>query len=277
MSSSAQSLSQASSEQAASVEETSASVEQVSASIAQNSENAKSTDDIATKSAKNAEVSGATVADTTKAMRSIAEKIGIVDEIAYQTNLLALNAAIEAARAGEHGKGFAVVATEVRKLAERCQVAAREIGELAGSSVNLAENAARLLDELVPSIRKTASLVQEVRAASEEQAASVSQINQAMTQLSQATQSNASNSEELASISEEMSGQAEQLNGLIELFRRAGVDVDGAAPLPRTPHHAHRPVAGPRSNAVTVAHPTARTKTAARYKEEAAADDFVSF
>ena len=219
ISSTSQSLSQASSEQAASVEETSASIEQMSASVNQNAENAKLTDNMATKSSKEATEGGTAVNQTVEAMKSIAGKIGIIDDIAYQTNLLALNAAIEAARAGEHGKGFAVVAAEVRKLAERSQVAAQEIGELAGSSVKLAEKAGHLLDEMVPSILKTSDLVQEIAAASNEQSAGITQINTAMSQLSQITQQNASASEELAATAEEMSGQSEQLQQLMAFFR----------------------------------------------------------
>ncbi|MFA6444668.1 MAG: carbonic anhydrase family protein, partial [Sterolibacterium sp.] len=187
----AQSLSQSSSEQAASVEETTASIEEMTASINQNTENAKVTDGMASKSAVEAAEGGSAVKDTVEAMKQIAGKIGIIDDIAYQTNLLALNAAIEAARAGEHGKGFAVVAAEVRKLAERSQVAAQEIGQLASSSVGMAEKAGKLLDEMVPSIKKTSDLVQEIAAASQEQSAGVGQINGAMGQLNQATQQNA--------------------------------------------------------------------------------------
>ncbi|HUX91907.1 MAG TPA: Cache 3/Cache 2 fusion domain-containing protein [Gallionellaceae bacterium] len=219
VSATAQSLSQASSEQAASVEETSASVEQMSASISQNTENAKVTDGMAAKAAKEATEGGEAVKSTVTAMKQIADKIGIIDDIAYQTNLLALNAAIEAARAGEHGKGFAVVAAEVRKLAERSQVAAQEIGELAGGSVDKAEQAGKLLDEMVPSINKTSDLVQEITAASEEQSSGVAQINTAMNQLNQTTQQNASASEELAATAEEMSSQSEQLQQLMSFFR----------------------------------------------------------
>jgi methyl-accepting chemotaxis protein len=219
VSATAQSISQATNEQAASVEETSASIEQMSASINQNFENSKVTDGIATKSAKDANEGGVAVKDTVSAMKSIADKISIIDDIAYQTNLLALNAAIEAARAGEHGKGFAVVAAEVRKLAERSQVAAQEIGEVAKGSVGLAERAGNLLDDIVPSINKTSDLVQEISAASEEQNSGASQITVAMNQLSQVTQQNASSSEELAATAEEMSSQAEQLQQLIAYFK----------------------------------------------------------
>ncbi len=225
VSATAQSMSQASTEQAASVEETSASIEQMSASIGQNTENAKVTDGMAGKAAREAEEGGQAVRETLVAMKTIADKIGIVDDIAYQTNLLALNAAIEAARAGEHGKGFAVVAAEVRKLAERSQVAAQEIGTVAKSSVALAERAGSLLGEMVPSINRTSDLVQEITAASEEQSAGVEQINGAMLQLSQITQQNASASEELAATAEEMSGQAEQLQQLMEYFTLAGAPV----------------------------------------------------
>jgi methyl-accepting chemotaxis protein len=221
VSATAQSLSQASSEQAASVEESSASIEQMTASISQNTENAKITDGMATKAATEAAEGGEAVRATVVAMKQIAQKIGIIDDIAYQTNLLALNAAIEAARAGEHGKGFAVVAAEVRKLAERSQVAAEEIANVASSSVELAEKAGRLLDTIVPNIRKTSDLVQEITAASEEQSSGVSQINVAMNQLSQTTQQNASSSEELAATAEEMSGQAEQLQHTMAFFRLA--------------------------------------------------------
>ena len=222
VSSTAQSLSQAASEQAASVEETSASLEQMTASVGQNTENAKVTDGMASKAAKEAGEGGEAVRQTVTAMKSIADKIGIIDDIAYQTNLLALNAAIEAARAGEAGRGFAVVAAEVRKLAERSQVAAQEIGQLAGGSVEMAERAGRLLDEIVPSIRKTSDLVQEIAAASGEQSAGVGQLNSAMAQMNQVTQTNASSSEELAATAEEMSGQAEQLQSLMGFFRLPG-------------------------------------------------------
>jgi methyl-accepting chemotaxis protein len=229
VSATAQSLSQSSSEQAASVEESTASMEQMSASIVQNTENARVTDGMASTAARQAVEGGEAVGRTVEAMKSIAEKIGIIDDIAYQTNLLALNAAIEAARAGEHGKGFAVVAAEVRKLAERSQVAAQEIGNVARDSVKLAERAGSLLGEMVPSIRKTSDLVQEIAAASQEQSSGVGQINGAMGQLNQATQQNASASEELAATAEELGGQAAQLQELMTFFRLADAGRSPAA------------------------------------------------
>jgi methyl-accepting chemotaxis protein len=215
----AQTLSQASSNQAASVEDTSTSIERMTTSIDRTTENATTTDAMATRSAVEAIKGGKAVNDTIDAMKSIASKVRVIDDIAYQTNLLALNAAIEAARAGEHGKGFAVVAAEVRKLAERSQIAAQEIGQLAGSSVTLAEHAGTLFDAMVPDIRKTSELVQEIAAASREQSADVGRINGAMGQLNQATQQNASASEELAATAEEMGGQAAQLQDQMEFFK----------------------------------------------------------
>jgi methyl-accepting chemotaxis protein len=246
VSATAQSLSQASSEQAASVEETSASIEQMTASIGQNTENAKVTDSMAAKAAREAAQGGTAVTETVTAMKQIADKIGIIDDIAYQTNLLALNAAIEAARAGEHGKGFAVVAAEVRKLAERSQVAAQEIGQLAGSSVDLAVQAGNLLSEIVPSIQKTSDLVQEISAASEEQSSGVGQINTAMAQLSQITQQNASSSEELAATAEEMSGQAEQLQHLMSFFTAKSASRAAGSTLRKKTSYPVKPVTTPR-------------------------------
>jgi methyl-accepting chemotaxis protein len=216
---SAQQLSNGTSQQAASVEETTSSLEEMNASITQNAENSRETEQMALKVIKDAQESGRAVRETVDAMKAIAEKISIVEEIAYQTNLLALNAAIEAARAGEHGKGFAVVATEVRKLAERSQTAAQEISGLAGSSVKIAERSGNLLAELVPTIKKTTELVQEVSAASNEQSSGVSQINRAMSQVDQVTQQNASAAEELASTAKEMASQAETLQQLMDFFQ----------------------------------------------------------
>jgi methyl-accepting chemotaxis protein len=248
VSATAQSLAQASSEQAAGVEETSASIEQMTASIAQNTENAKVTDGMATRAAQEAAEGGEAVKATVTAMNQIAKKIGIIDDIAYQTNLLALNAAIEAARAGEHGKGFAVVAAEVRKLAERSQVAAQEIGEVATSSVDLAQRAGSLLDQMVPNIRKTSDLVQEITAASEEQSSGVGQINSAVGQMNQTTQQNASSSEELAATAEEMSGQAEQLQQVVSFFKLEA--TPGERPVKRA-----RPRSVPKSGPTKIARP----------------------
>jgi methyl-accepting chemotaxis protein len=185
---------------------------------------------MASKGVKDGEESGQAVRETVTAMKSIAEKVSIIEEIAYQTNLLALNAAIEAARAGEHGRGFAVVASEVRKLAERSQGAAKEINELAGTSVRVAEEAGLLLADLVPSIRKTADLVQEVAAASGEQSAGVSQINRAMGQVDQVTQRNAAQAEELAATAKGLSTQVEGLQEVMGFFQETAVPRSSFSP-----------------------------------------------
>jgi methyl-accepting chemotaxis protein len=197
-------------------------MEEMTSNIRQNADNAQQTQQIAIKAATDAEEGGAAVLQAVTAMKNIAEKISIIEEIARQTNLLALNAAIEAARAGEHGKGFAVVAAEVRKLAERSGAAAAEISELSSSSVRVAEQAGEMLSKMVPDIKRTADLVQEIAAASEEQNSGAEQINKAIQQLDQVVQQNASASEEMASTSEELSSQAEQLQATIAFFR-----VDG--------------------------------------------------
>jgi methyl-accepting chemotaxis protein len=218
MSASAEELSQGASEQASSIEEVSSSMEEMGANIRQNADNSTQTEKIALKAASDAKEGGDAVAKTVDAMKSIASKISIIEEIARQTNLLALNAAIEAARAGEHGKGFAVVASEVRKLAERSQKAAGEITELSKSSVAVAEQAGGLLSRILPDVQKTAGLVQEITGASREQDAGATQISQALQQLDTVIQQNASASEEMASTAEGLSGQAEALQAAIGFF-----------------------------------------------------------
>jgi methyl-accepting chemotaxis protein len=218
LSATAEEMSQGASEQASAAEEASSSMEQMAANIRQNADNAKETERIALKAANDAQDGGKAVTDTVSAMREIAEKISIIEEIARQTDLLALNAAIEAARAGDHGRGFAVVASEVRKLAERSQRAAGEINKLSVESVDTAESAGNMLGRIVPDIQRTAELVQEIAAASNEQNTGADQINKAIQQLDQVIQQNASATEEMASTSQELSSQAEQLQSLMTFF-----------------------------------------------------------
>ena len=217
--STAQSLAQGATEQASSVEEVSSSMEQMNSTVKQNADNAQQTTSIAVKSAADGEEGGKAVGATVEAMKSIADKIGIIEEIARQTNMLALNAAIEAARAGEHGKGFAVVAAEVRKLAERSQSAAKEISSVSTSSVEVSEQAGRILEEIVPGIRKTAELVQEINASSSEQSEGISQVTKAILQLDQVIQENSAATEEMSSASEELSSQAEKLLETASFFK----------------------------------------------------------
>jgi len=230
LSASAEQLSQGATEQASSAEEASSSMEEMASNVKQNADNANQTEKIAAQSAKDAEASGAAVGRAVQAMQTIAEKITIVQEIARQTDLLALNAAVEAARAGEHGKGFAVVASEVRKLAERSQAAAAEIGTLSTDTVKVAQEAGEMLSKLVPDIKKTAELVVEITAACREQDVGSAQINQAIQQLDKVGQQNASASEEVSSTSEELASQAEQLQSTISFFRIEHAEMKAHAP-----------------------------------------------
>jgi methyl-accepting chemotaxis protein len=234
LSASAEQLSQGATEQASSAEEASSSMEEMAANVKQNAENAGQTEKIAAQSAKDAEASGVAVGRAVEAMQTIAAKITIVQEIARQTDLLALNAAVEAARAGEHGKGFAVVASEVRKLAERSQAAAAEIGALSGETVKVAQEAGTMLAKLVPDIKKTAELVEEITSACREQDVGSSQVNQAIQQLDKVGQQNASASEQVSSTSEELASQAEQLQAMISYFKisqETGRDPQRGAPI----------------------------------------------
>ncbi|MCW5709510.1 methyl-accepting chemotaxis protein [Shinella sp.] len=252
LSASSETLSQGATEQASSAEEASASMEEMASNIKQNADNAAQTEKIARQSSRDAEASGQAVGRAVSAMRTIAEKISIVQEIARQTDLLALNAAVEAARAGEHGKGFAVVASEVRKLAERSQAAAAEISALSGETVSVATEAGEMLNRLVPDIRKTAELVSEISAACREQDIGASQINEAIQQLDKVTQQNAGASEEMSATSEELAAQAEELQASIAFFR-----VENSAR--KEPNHAEKL----RATAAKMAAPVAAKRPAA--------------
>jgi methyl-accepting chemotaxis protein len=241
LSATAEQMSQGVTEQAAAAEQVSASMEEMAANIKQNADNANQTEKIARQSAMDAETSGQAVNKAVDAMRTIAEKITIVQEIARQTDLLALNAAVEAARAGEHGRGFAVVASEVRKLAERSQIAAAEISAVSSDTVKAAQTAGEMLTTLVPNIRKTAELVSEISAACREQDIGSSQINEAIQQLDKVTQQNAAASEEMSATSEELAAQAEELQTSISYFR---TDTGhGRRPAPRSPTKRAAPAA----------------------------------
>ena len=241
-----QQLSQGTGEQASSVEETSALLEEMNASIASNAAGSRDVEAMASEGAKNAERSGAAMDETVRAMRAIAGRVSVVEEIAYQTNLLALNAAIEAARAGEHGRGFAVVAAEVRKLAERSQTAAKEIGELAARSVGVAEHSGQLVAELLAASARTAERVREVSATSQEQAAGVGQLSKAMSVVDQVTQRNASAAEELSATAEELAAHADALRDRVAFF--VTDDEDAPAP-PAAQPRAARPTERPRLRA----------------------------
>ncbi|MBU3913921.1 methyl-accepting chemotaxis protein [bacterium] len=267
LSATAQQLSQGATEQAASVEETTSSMEEMSSNIQQNADNSNQTEKISLKASKDAEESGQAVVQSVSAMKEIASKISIIEEIARQTNLLALNAAIEAARAGEHGKGFAVVAAEVRKLAERSQNAAGEISKLSASSVDVAEKAGDMLKKLVPDIQKTAELVQEISASSNEQNSGANQINKAIQQLDQVIQQNASATEEMASTSEELSSQAQQLQDTMSFFKTG---ESGRSMTARKPAVTHQAAKG--QSAFHVTHAMAKPKTSTPSRQVAIRD-----
>ena len=276
MSSGSEELSQGASEQAAAAEEASAAMEEMSANIRQNADNALQTEKIAVKSAADAQDGGKAVAQTVQAMKEIAGKISIIEEIARQTNLLALNAAIEAARAGEHGKGFAVVASEVRKLAERSQKAAAEISELSCSSVEVAVKAGDMLTRMLPDIQRTAELVQEISAACKEQDSGAEQINKAIQQLDQVIQQNASSSEEMSATAEELASQSEQLQGTIGFFR-IGEDRSASSRARQTGRAESKPAAKKAAPGKVVPRLTHAGKQGAALQMQHTDDAFESF
>ncbi len=253
LSSSSEQMSQGATEQAAAAEEASSSMEQMAANIKRSAENASETEKIARQSAVDATASGQAVSQAVDAMKIIAEKINIVQEIARQTDLLALNAAIEAARAGEHGKGFAVVASEVRKLAERSQNAALEIMTLSSSTVTISAKAGEMLAKLVPDIKRTAELVEEISASSREQNIGAEQINGAIQQLDQVTQQNAAAAEEMSATSEELASQSEQLQAAMGFFNTGQV-VRAAPAAARSGSGPVRKGNGQAAHPVKVAH-----------------------
>ncbi len=242
MSSGSQQVSQGASEQASSAEEVSSSMEEMAANIQQNTDNAQEADKISQKVQEGVKKVGNASQESLVSIKNIAEKIGIINDIAFQTNILALNAAVEAARAGEQGRGFAVVAAEVRKLAERSKIAADEIVALSSKSVNVTETASALMSDLIPEIEKTAKLVQEIAAASMEQTSGADQVNTAIQQLNQVTQQNAAASEEMATSAEELSSQAEQLKEIISYFR---VDSGRVNKFQSEKHYAPKPAVAP--------------------------------
>jgi methyl-accepting chemotaxis protein len=274
LSSASEQVSQGATEQASAAEQASASMEEMASNIKQNADNASQTEKIARQSSKDAELSGEAVARAVEAMRTIAEKITIVQEIARQTDLLALNAAVEAARAGEHGRGFAVVASEVRKLAERSQTAATEIGAVSSETVKAAQSAGDMLTNLVPNIRKTAELVSEISAACREQDIGASQINEAIQQLDKVTQQNASASEQMSATSEELAAQAEELQASISYFRIAQGSAHRAPVVALRPAAKRTTPAKPATQASALSRPAPRRGRGAVGAQQALAQGF---
>jgi methyl-accepting chemotaxis protein len=259
-------MSHGASAQASSVEEVAASMEEMTSNVKQNADNARQTEGIAQKAAADAKEGGTAVRQTVQAMKQIVEKIGVINDISRQTNLLALNAAIEAARAGDAGKGFAVVAAEVRKLAERSQKAAAEITEVSMTSVKVAERAGALLAKILPDVEKTATLVQEISAASREQDVGAQQMNQAIQQLDRGIQGNVSAVEETSSAATELSGHAERLRQVMRFFKLQEPAPSVGPALPPKP--SAKPGTVPTRPARTA---TARASAMARPKSPAAA------